>query len=129
MKQFNFILQNLSEQGRSSLWVKACQVLNLPTSFRGCREAGESVLTFLTRLFEKDTLLRSSKESSAALLAVFTQKGAVFFRLLVAAAAGAVPPARVYHISETIATILKVRCLSIFCLRLLLIPLQQLQDD
>lgn len=74
-----------------------------------CREAGESVLTFVSRLFDKETHVRCPKESVAQLLVVFAPKGPTFLRLLLAAVTGAVPSSRVYHISEALFILLKAR--------------------
>ena len=81
-----------------------------------CREAGESILTFLSRLFEQATLERCSKESAAQLLSILAPKGPGLYRLLLGAAAGAVPPSRLTYISEAMAKILKVLLLFLFLL-------------
>lgn len=77
-----------------------------------CREAGESILTFLSRLFEQATLERCSKESAQQLLSILAPKGPGLYRLLLGGAAGAVPPSRLSYISEAMVNILKVLPLS-----------------
>ena len=72
------------------------------------REAGESILTFLSRLFEQATLERCSKESARQLLGILAPKGPGLYRLLLGSAAGAVPPSRLTYISEAMVNILKV---------------------
>ena len=69
------------------------------------------MLTFLARLFEEDTLARCSKEAAANLQAAFLPRAPAIFRLLLAGAAGALPPSRLLAISDALAKLLKVPAL------------------
>lgn len=85
-----------------------------------CRDAGESVLAFLHRLFEQATLERCSKQAAEQLLVILAPKGGNIFRMLLAGAAGALPHGRIQNLSEAIVSLLQVSksSLLIACLRL-----------
>ena len=71
------------------------------------RDAGESVLTFLHRLFEPATLERVSKEAVAQLSGILSPKGGTIFRMLLAGVAGYLPSGRIQSISEAIVSMLQ----------------------
>ena len=73
-----------------------------------CRDAGDSVMGFLHKLFKRTTLELCSKEAAQQLLNNFVPKGPTIFRLLLAGAAGYLSFSRLDSISETLTSLLQV---------------------
>lgn len=73
-----------------------------------CREACQSVLSFLTRLCSPDKLAAWPPEAQQSLHAAFMPRGPALVRLLIAGVCGALPVGRVPDICDALYAILKV---------------------